>query len=167
MTWGPGSGAITAAFLKHFPFAKATCIDLPDVLDQTREMLSGELADRVRYCPANILDPWPVERGSFDLVILSNILHAYSEKELPHILQSATEYLGKDGILLVHDFFREHCPEKAALSDLNMFINTFNGRVFSAKEVREQLFHLGLFLPTWRRSAPILRCSSPRRTRLL
>ena len=143
---GAGSGAIAAAFLERFPHAKAACIDLPEVLDQSREMLSGAgLAHRVRYCPANILDPWPVERGSFDLVILSNILHAYSENELPHILRSAAGCLGKDGILLVHDFFLEHCPEKAALSDLNMFINTFNGRVFSAKDVREQLLHLELF----------------------
>lgn len=141
-----GSGAIAAAFLERFPLTKATCIDLPDVLDQSREMLSGlGLENRVRYCPSNILEPWPVGHERFDLVILSNILHAYSENELPHILQSAAECLGKDGILLIHDFFREHCPGKAALSDLNMFINTFNGKVFSAKAVREQLLRLELF----------------------
>jgi predicted metal-binding protein/ubiquinone/menaquinone biosynthesis C-methylase UbiE len=143
---GAGSGAVATAFLKRFPLAKAVFIDLPDVLDETRDLLSGQgLDDRLQYCPANILEPWPVKNRSFDLVILSNILHAYSENELPHILQSAADCLGKDGILLIHDFFREHCPEKAALSDLNMFINTFNGRVFSAKDVREQLLRLGLF----------------------
>jgi predicted metal-binding protein len=120
-------------------------IDLPDVLDQTRGFLSERgLDNRSQYCPANILEPWPVKKQSFDLVILSNILHAYSEKELPQILLSASDCLGDRGILLIHDFFREHCPEKAALSDLNMFINTFNGRVFSGKYVREQLLHRGL-----------------------
>lgn len=143
---GAGSGAIAAAFLELFPLTKAVFIDLPDVLDQSRELLSGRGLDgRLQYCPANILEPWPVKKRSFDLVILSNILHAYSGKELPHILLSAADCLGKDGVLLIHDFFREHCPEKAALSDLNMFINTYNGRVFSGKEIQEQLLHLGLF----------------------
>lgn len=143
---GAGSGAIAAAFLEHFPGARAAFLDLPDVLGQTSELLAARGLDhRSQFHPANILEPWPVERGSFDLVILSNIVHAYSEKELPHILRSAVDCLGENGILLVHDFFREHRPEKAALSDLNMFINTFNGRVFSAYDVRQRLLHLGLF----------------------
>jgi predicted metal-binding protein len=50
----------------------------------------------------------------------------------------------KNGVLLIHDFFLEHYPEKAALSDLNMFINTFNGRVFPAKSVQKELSRLGL-----------------------
>lgn len=142
---GAGSGAVAAAFLEHFPLAKSVIVDLPDVIDQTRTFLSERgLDNRSQYCPANILEPWPVKKQSFDLVILSNILHAYSEKELPHILLSAADCLGDHGVLLIHDFFREHCPEKAALSDLNMFINTFNGRVFSGKYVQEQLFHHGL-----------------------
>jgi predicted metal-binding protein len=98
----------------------------------------------MRDCPANVLEPWPVKKGHFDLVILSNILHAYSEKELPHILQSAAQCLRKKGIVLIHDFFLEHRPEKAALSDLNMFINTFNGKVFSGKSVQREFHRLGL-----------------------
>ncbi len=142
---GAGSGAIAAAFLEHFPLTHATVIDLPEVLEQTRELLSDRgLDSRLQYCPANILEPWPVKKQGFDLVILSNILHAYSEKELPHILLSAADCLGNHGLLLIHDFFLEHCPGKAALSDLNMFINTFNGGVFSGKSVQEQLLHLGL-----------------------
>jgi len=142
---GAGSGAIAAAFLDHFPLASAAFLDLPDVLDCTREFVARRgLVGRTRYCPANILKPWQVRKQSFDLVILSNILHAYSEKELPHILRSAAACLSGRGILLIHDFFLEHCPEKAALSDLNMFINTHNGRVFPGKSVRETLLRLGL-----------------------
>lgn len=142
---GAGSGAVAAAFLERFPAAKAVFLDLPEVLEQTRGfLLDRELESRSRYCPANILEPWPVTKGDFGLVILSNILHAYSGDELPHILRSAADCLGDHGVLLVHDFFREHCPEKAALTDLNMFINTYNGRVFSGTQVRQQLLHLGL-----------------------
>jgi predicted metal-binding protein len=142
---GAGSGAVAAAFLERYPAASAVFLDLPDVLDCTREFVARRgLGNRTRYSPANILKPWQVGKQSFDLVILSNILHAYSEKELPHILRSAAACLTQRGILLIHDFFLEHCPEKAALSDLNMFINTHNGRVFEGKSVREQLRGLGL-----------------------
>ncbi|MCL5022737.1 MAG: DUF2284 domain-containing protein [Nitrospirae bacterium] len=140
---GAGSGAISGAFLERFPHMSATLLDLAGVLDHAREMRGGE-ACRIRYCPANILEAWPVRRKSFDLVILSNILHAYSEKDLPGILASASDCLKKNGLLLVHDFFLEHRPVKAALSDLNMFINTYNGKVFPGKSVLKELDRLGL-----------------------
>jgi predicted metal-binding protein/2-polyprenyl-3-methyl-5-hydroxy-6-metoxy-1,4-benzoquinol methylase len=142
---GAGSGAIAASFLERFPLACATLLDLPEVLDCARQMMGAESFEgRVRYRPANILEPWPVRKRDFDLVILSNILHAYSKRELPYILRSASECLRRRGLLLIHDFFPEHCPEKAALSDLNMFINTFNGRVFPVRSVLKELDHLGL-----------------------
>jgi len=143
---GAGSGAIAAAFLDRFPQTNAVFVDLEDVLDCTRELLAHRgFGTRTRYCPANILDPWPVSKSGFDLVILSNILHAYSEQELPHILRSSVKCLAEGGVLLIHDFFLEHCPEKAALSDLNMFINTHNGKVFPGTLVQEELRRQGLF----------------------
>ena len=118
---------------------------MPEVLDQTRKLAtSRQFGGRLRYSPANILEPWPVQKHKFDLVILSNILHAYSDKELSHILCSASDCLGENTVLLIHDFFLEHRPEKASLSDLNMLINTYNGRVFSSKVIQMQLRHLGL-----------------------
>lgn len=142
---GAGSGAIAAAFLDRFPLAHATLLDLPDVLAHTKAMSEAALpAGRAAYLAANILEAWPVRKNAFDLVILSNILHAYSARELPHILRAAALCLRKGGLLLLHDFFLEHCPEKAALSDLNMFINTYNGRVFAGQAVRKELRRLGL-----------------------
>ena len=86
-----------------------------------------------------MLDQWPVKKGHFSVVILSNIIHAYSEAEMPHILSEAAACLSESGMIVIHDFFFEHFPEKSALFDLNMFINTYNGRVFSWRRVREEL----------------------------
>src|SRR5208283_84002 len=91
-----------------------------------------------------ILEPWPADKGRYDIVMLSNVLHAYSDGELPHILSNASSCLKKDGLLVVHDFFHEHFQEKAALFDLNMFINTYNGKVFSYGAVVEALRQSGL-----------------------
>jgi predicted metal-binding protein/predicted O-methyltransferase YrrM len=142
---GAGSGAITAGFLESFPGLKATLIDIPEVLEIAGEFMSASaLHDRVALRPCNILESWPSDLGKFDIIILSNIIHAYSEKELPHILASTVKCLTEKGLVIIHDFFLEHCPSKAALFDMNMFINTYNGRVFSQKDVESELSGLGL-----------------------
>jgi len=85
------------------------------------------------------LEPWTVAKAGFDFVVLSNIIHAYSEEEIPLILDRAANCLKPEGFLIIHDFFPEHFSAKAAVLDLNMFINTYNGRIFSGTWVREQL----------------------------
>lgn len=143
---GAGSGAFAAGFLEIFPEMRATLMDIPEVLDYSRELMRERgLANRISFCQANILEPWPAGKGQFDLILLSNIVHAYSEREVPHILKSAAECLKPEGFLLVHDFFLEHFPQKAALFDLNMFINTYNGKVFAGKWIREQIKNYNLY----------------------
>ena len=137
---GTGSGAIASGFLERFPSLSATLLDIQDVLNYTRELLEKKgFGERISYVPTNILEPWTVAKEGFDFVILSNIIHAYSEEEIPLILDRAATCLKPEGFLVIHDFFPEHSPEKAALLDLNMFINTYNGRIFSQAWVREQL----------------------------
>jgi predicted metal-binding protein len=137
---GAGSGAVSAGFLERFHGTTATLIDLPGVLDYAAQLMrQRNLGDRMTFCPADILEPWPVSKGAFDLVVLSNVLHAYAQTEAIHLLDEAQGCLNSGGFLVVHDFFHEHCPEKAALFDVNMLLNTYNGKVFAAKWVREQL----------------------------
>lgn len=144
---GAGSGAVSAGFLERFTGARATLMDLPGILDYTARLLrQRRIDDRVTLCPANILEPWPVPKGAFDLVILSNVLHAYAEGEARHVLAEAEDCLKPEGLLVIHDFFMEHHPEKAALFDLNMLINTYSGKVFDAKWVRGLLDDKNLYV---------------------
>ncbi|MCF8012138.1 MAG: methyltransferase domain-containing protein [Clostridiales bacterium] len=141
---GTGSGALAAEFLEFFPSARAHLLDLSHVLQYTSEfMRERNLQERTTLCPANILEPWPVEEKYFDLVILSNIIHAYSEEEISGILDQALKCLKPGGFMIIHDFFFEHCPEKAALFDLNMLVNTYNGKVFSGDWVNKKLKKMG------------------------
>lgn len=137
---GAGSGVIAEGFLEQFPSLKATLVDLEEVINYTRELMDKkEFNKRISYISINILEPWTVSKEAFDFVILSNIIHAYSEEEIPLIIDRAANCLKPGGVLLIHDFFPEHSPAKSALLDLNMFINTYNGRTFSAVWVKEQL----------------------------
>ena len=142
---GAGSGAVTAGFLEYFPGMKATLVDLHQVIPVTEEIIKERgLTGRVQFQGANILEAWSLPEKHFDLVVLSNIVHAYSEVEISGILSQASRVLKPSGYLLVHDFFLEHSPDKAALFDLNMFINTYNGRTFPSGWVVEQLQENGL-----------------------
>lgn len=142
---GAGSGAVAAGFLEHFTGMKATLMDLPHVIPVTEEMIKERrLSGRVHFQGANILEAWDLPEKQFDLMILSNIVHAYSETEISAILSQAAQVLKPDGYLLVHDFFLEHSPDKAALFDLNMLINTYNGRTVPSRWVVEQLQKNGL-----------------------
>ncbi|KUO53028.1 MAG: metal-binding protein [Desulfitibacter sp. BRH_c19] len=142
---GAGSGAISAGFLKEFPDMEATLVDISQVLDYTKELMtSREFTENISYCETNILENWHLKKGQYDLVVLSNIVHAYSEKEIQHILKCSVKCLKADGFLLVHDFFLEHFPEKATLFDLNMLINTYNGKVFEGSWLRQQVRNCGL-----------------------
>ncbi|RNC28551.1 MAG: 3-hydroxy-5-methyl-1-naphthoate 3-O-methyltransferase [Candidatus Dichloromethanomonas elyunquensis] len=142
---GSGLGAFSVGFLRQFPGTKATLLDLPQVLEYAEEIhTGGAYAARIQYWPANMLESWELSEKKYSLVILSNIIHAFAESESGHVISEAAARLAEDGLLLVHDFFLEHDPDKAALSDLNMLVNTYNGKVYTASWVQQQLRYAGL-----------------------
>ncbi|MEN8614558.1 DUF2284 domain-containing protein [Dehalogenimonas sp. THU2] len=141
---GSGLGAFSIGFLKQFEGATATLLDMCQVLEYASETHAGQpYSGRIEYRPTNVLEPWDLPE-KYDIVILSNIVHAFAETEIEHVLSETIDHLSDDGLLIVHDFFLEHNPEKAALSDLNMLINTYNGKVYSGDWVRRQLEKRGL-----------------------
>ncbi|AET68050.1 putative metal-binding protein [Desulfosporosinus orientis DSM 765] len=142
---GSGLGVFSTGFLKKFPETKATLLDMEQVLDYAEETHAGKAyADRIQYRPTNILEAWELPKKQYSLVILSNIVHAFAEAETGYVLSEAAAHLAEDGLLIVHDFFMEHASAKAALSDLNMLVNTYNGKVYSSAWVQQQLIDAGL-----------------------
>lgn len=143
---GAGSGAFGCAFLKALPGARAELMDIRQMLPIAAAINAGRpeaVARRVTLRAQNILKtPW--RAGRYDLIILSNIVHAAGEAESAAVLAEAARHLAPGGLILVHDFFVEHRPLKSRLSDLNMMINTYNGRAYSAAWVKERLKAYGL-----------------------
>jgi predicted metal-binding protein/predicted O-methyltransferase YrrM len=137
---GTGSGAMALAFIEQFPDTTATLLDIEQILPYTKKMIQKTSYEkRITYHTCNILESqWKLNK-KFKLIILSNIVHAYAEKENETVLKTAIQLLEPDGIILIHDFFNEHYPVKAKLSDVNMMLNTYNGKVFSGSWVINQL----------------------------
>lgn len=148
---GAGSGAFSLGLMEAFPDTQATLVDIRQVLPQTRKivmenplMQNPENHGRVCFHDQNILESdWHLD-GTYDVIILSNIVHAYADDEIRGIFKTVAGLLSDDGLILIHDFFLDHWDIKAAFSDINMFINTYNGKVFDSAWVRQALSELGL-----------------------
>lgn len=162
---GSGLGAVSRCFLEQSPDATATLGDMSEVMELCAEVIPAHLLPRIRLCAFNILEQWDALQGeTFDLIILSNIVHAFDFQDNLLLLQRAAEHLSDHGILLLHDFIREHDTAKAAILDLNMLLNTYNGRVFSQKEIngllRQNHLYPGELIPLSSDTALILAAKS-------
>ena len=151
-----GAGAWSRALLGNWPAARSILLELPEVLAAARALYPDESSWRgIEAVAGNGLAPCFGE-DKFDLVILSNILHAYGASEASQFLAGAVRTLRPGGLLLIHDYLADghrSSPLKGRLYDLHMMLNTYNGRIYELEELEAmlnaagigntRLFHLG------------------------
>ncbi|MCF8033637.1 MAG: class I SAM-dependent methyltransferase [Desulfarculaceae bacterium] len=144
---GGGAGAWCRALLARWPRARGVLLDLPEVLDAARELYPGP-SDwaRIEAVEGDCREPQLAAR-SFDLIVLSNLLHVYSPREAEGIVARAAALLAPDGCLLIHDYLCEEqagAPLKGRLYDLHMLLNTFNGCIHPLESLAVMLAAAGL-----------------------
>lgn len=144
---GGGAGAWCRAFLGLWPQARAVLLDLPETLSAARKLYPEALSWKgIDPVAGNALAPC-FNQNRFDLILLSNILHAYSQKEARQLLQEALTCLTPGGTVLIHDYLTDqhsNSPLKGSLYDLHMMLNTYNGRVYRLEELVGMLEEAGL-----------------------
>ena len=130
---GAGDGTYLREFLQRHPGWNAIACDLPEVC---RRMAGQSLPEGLSLYPCNIIDQEEMavmverHRGRADLLLFSNLCHCYGNDENQVLLRQAGGLLAEEGLLLIHDFYRDANGE-GALYDLHMLVNTFNGRTYS------------------------------------
>jgi predicted metal-binding protein/ubiquinone/menaquinone biosynthesis C-methylase UbiE len=144
---GGGAGAWCRAILEKWPQAHAVLLDLPETLSAARKLYPDILSWKgIETVAGNGLTPCFREQ-KFDLIILSNILHAYGASEANQLLIDAARSLAPGGMVLIHDYLTDghrSSPFKGRLYDLHMMLNTYNGRIYSFKELQAMLDAAGL-----------------------
>jgi len=78
---------------------------------------------------------------------MSNFLHAYGEKEARKLLEKALCLLKPGGKVLIHDYFPDRLgrnPQKGAVYDLAMMLNTYDGECHEASRVVSWLDAAGI-----------------------
>ncbi len=145
---GGGAGALCRQALCEHTGQYAVLLELPEILAAARALyLRPEDWRDLHGVAADVRTEWPIPaQGGFGLVILSNILHAYDAPEALTLLDRAAARLRPGGLLLIHDYFPDHPSgsAKGALYDLNMLLNTYDGRCHSISSLTTWLSRLGL-----------------------
>jgi 3-hydroxy-5-methyl-1-naphthoate 3-O-methyltransferase len=133
---GGGSGAYTIAFAQAKPDLRVDVLDLPDVLELTKEYVSeGAVADRVTFIPGDLR----TEKfgNGYDLALLSAICHMFGPDENRDLIRRAYEALNPGGRLVIQEFILEPDktgPRSATLFALNMLVGTEKGNTYSSEE---------------------------------
>ena len=138
---GAGDGAYLREFSGRHPGWRAIACDLPDVCALT---VAGADGTSMTRHPCNLADPEECDdfvarhRNTASVLLLSNFIHCYSEVENTSMIRRLKDLLREDGILVIHDFFRDG-NSFGALYDLHMMVNTYNGRTYSFEETARML----------------------------
>jgi predicted metal-binding protein/cyclopropane fatty-acyl-phospholipid synthase-like methyltransferase len=145
---GGGVGSLSRVLIRNKGYGQVTLFELPEVIRAARSLYAdGAAWDRFRLLEGDFRTFEFDRRDRFGLIVLSNFLHAYSRGEARELLQKSVDLLEPDGLVLVHDYFPDRWgryPQKGALYDLNMMLNTYDGACHDCTEVAEWLQDLGM-----------------------
>lgn len=123
-------------------------MDLPEVIEVARKIYPDETDwQGIETIAADFrFFTFPKER-SFGLIVMSNFLHAYGQKEARRLLEKAIGLLKPGGKILIHDYFPDRQgrnPRKGAIYDLAMMLNTYDGRCHETSSVVSWLDAAGI-----------------------
>jgi ubiquinone/menaquinone biosynthesis C-methylase UbiE len=110
-----GSGAFSITLCRHYPELAATIIDFPNVIEIARRFIAdASLSQRIELVGGNALDTdWP---GNQDVVLMSYLLSAVKEDDIPALMASSYRSLRPGGLLIVHDFMLDDDEQGPALA---------------------------------------------------
>lgn len=137
---GPGTNAIAMARKG----IKATVFDLPETITIARKVARRAGVKGIRFI-AGDFHADSIGSG-YDLILLSQIFHAYAEEDNIAILRKCKEAVNSGGKVVVQDFPISDnltSPPQSALFSVNMLVGTDRGRCYSPKEMKHWLANAG------------------------
>ena len=142
---GSGPGTYAIHLCDRYPGLRATLFDLPETMKITEKFVKDSgLEDRIRLVPGDYrVDPI---RGRYQLILLSNIIHAESAKENSRLMTKLNSCLDRGGRIVIKDHILDDSltrPPAGALFALLMLLTTEQGRCYSFTELRQWLERAG------------------------
>jgi ubiquinone/menaquinone biosynthesis C-methylase UbiE len=139
-----GCGPGTYAFEMVKKGIAVTMFDRPEAIKIAKELASKQKIKGVRFVEGDFLDD-PIGVG-YDLILVSQILHAYSEETNIALLDKCHRALNPSGRILIQEFYINNegtYPPLSALFSINMLVNTEGGRRYSTDEISDWLEETG------------------------
>lgn len=135
---GPGTYSIEMARKG----IQTTLFDIPETVAIARTVARGSGA---RFLSGDFLTD-PIGRG-YDLIFISQILHAFSEDDCRELLIKCAGALAPGGRIAIQEFPISptlDSPLPGALFSVNMLVNTTGGRCYAKEELASWLGDAGL-----------------------
>jgi SAM-dependent methyltransferase len=128
---GGAHGYYSVAFCRRYPQLQATVLDLPQAIQHAAPLLDAEgLGDRVRHQEGDALTT-PLGRDQYDLILIANLLHHFSEEDNLDLLQRVARALVPGGLVVIGDMIRPSRPgaggQIGALTDLYFALTSASG----------------------------------------
>lgn len=143
---GAGSGVWGIAIAAADPTATVTAQDFPAVLEITQQYVAERsLSEQFEFLPGDLLE-LKLAESTFDLVLVSNVLHcigASAAKQLLHRGYRALVPGGRIAVVEVIPNDLRTAPPEALLFALNMLVHTSQGDVYTANELTAWLSEAG------------------------
>ena len=144
MDVGGGHGAYSAAFCRRYPHLNATILDLPQAINVAGSLVAEEsLNGRIVHKPGNAKTE-NFGQAAWDIILISHLLHHFSEAENRSLLKRCAEALRPNGIVVILDVLlrnslREAGSQTGAVLDLYFGVTSLSG-TFSAEQIACWLF---------------------------
>lgn len=134
---GPGTYSIEMAKKG----VSVTLYDLPETIEIAKEIIKDSGDKNINFIEGDFL----VDEigGNYDLIFISQVLHAFSDKDNLKIIQKSAKALNPNGRIVVQEFLinkQRTVPGKSALFSINMLVNTEGGRCYSPDEIKKWLY---------------------------
>jgi len=140
---GGGPGTYSIAMSKRGVIV--TLFDSPETIEIAQKIMRRVKSRPIRFMSGDFMTD-DIGMG-YDLILISQVLHAYSVKDNISLLRKCRKALNDSGRVVIQEFYitndRIH-PPQSALFSVNMLVNTEGGRCYSSHEIRGWLQKVGL-----------------------
>ena len=132
---GGGPGTYAMAFARQGK--EAVIMDFPETLKIAKRLIAKEgLGKKISLLPGDFTSD--AIGSDYDLVLISQIFHAYDMQTCISMLKKCHQALKQGGKVVVQEFFLDEthtAPPWGALFAINMLVNTPGGRTYTPKEM--------------------------------
>lgn len=144
---GGGPAQYPIAFAAKNPDTKFVVADYPNTLNIAKEYVKKYgLSDRIKLVKCEFFGPGELGIGEdFDMVLLSQVLHAESDKKAVELIKKTYRILKPGGRIVINENARNRdgmSPPSPMIFAINMLVNNF-GRTFRVDELAGWLKEAG------------------------
>jgi predicted O-methyltransferase YrrM len=144
---GGAHGFYSVALCRKYSNLTAIILDLPEAIAQAAPILAAEgMGDRVTHLAGDALTH-DLGENAYHLILLSNLVHHFSEAQNRDLAIRAARALAPGGLLVIQDLIRPASPNSGdqAGQVLNLFFAlTSTSGTWSIREIQDWLRSAGL-----------------------